>query len=178
VKLININGFIKLISRSNLQTVSEEWQFFLFFSFFLNLFFGNFLMELEWWEPLGRYNWRHVSEELLNIKYCSQYIWMWWQPKKTVFYCNLANLNKKLCHLFDDFIASPPPQKKTCFWGEYKHSSQEGTGEANPKLGVKLRSGPIKLRKTSLIPCLFYGLVYCFHPDFWVRPRFGETGAK
>jgi hypothetical protein len=79
----HINEFIKLISCSNLQTLSEGWQLFFVLLFFL--FFGNFLMELKWWEPLGRFNRRHVFKENLNIIYCSKNIWMWQQPQKKLF---------------------------------------------------------------------------------------------
>jgi hypothetical protein len=58
------------------------------------------------------------------------------------------------------------------------NSSQEGTGEANPKLGVKLRSGPTKLRKTCLIPCFFFVLCTVFILTSEFVPSLGKLGPS
>jgi hypothetical protein len=86
----------------------------------------------------------------------------WWEPLT------------KLCHHFDDFIAPPP--KKDLLLRRRWTAVKKVQAEANPKLGVKLRSGPIKLRKTSLIPCLFLSCVLFSSGLLSLSPVWGNWG--
>jgi hypothetical protein len=49
-------------------------------------------------------------------------------------------------------------------------SSNEGSGKANPKLGMKILWVTNLGEKTSLIPFFYH--VHCFDPDFSFRPQF------
>jgi hypothetical protein len=108
---------------------------------------------------------------MTSFSFFSLISWFFWQFPDGAW---VVRTTKKTMSPFWRFYC--PPQKKDLLLRRRWTAVKKAQAEANPKLGVKLRSGPIKLRKTSLIPCLFLSCVLFSSGLLSLSPVWGNWG--